>query len=81
MVVPTMLYVFAIELLLMDGFRYLERPLPIRISSIPAGAQVRPGIYSIIEDVVSTVYDDFDVLLIVFRFRSMVVVAQPIVKP
>lgn len=52
MVVPTMLYVFAVELLVMDVLRYFEYPLPFRISSLPKGTQVRPGIYSIIEDVV-----------------------------
>ena len=53
MVVPTTLYVFAVELLTLDLLRYFEIPAPIRLSSIPKGAQVRPGIYTIIEDVVS----------------------------
>ena len=47
-----MLYVFAIELLLIDIGRYFQIRAPCRISSIPKGAQLRPGIYPMIEDIV-----------------------------
>lgn len=76
-----MLYVFAVELLIMDGLRLLEKPSPVRISSIPKGAQVRPGIYSLIEDVVSP-----NILaplseLILCRLLSMEAAVQHIEKP
>jgi len=51
MPVTSMLYAFGTELLVVDALRYFEIPAPCRISSIPKGAQLRPAIYSIIEDV------------------------------
>lgn len=48
-----MLYAFGTELLVVDIMRYFQYPAPVRISSIPKGAQLRPCIYSIIEDVVA----------------------------
>ncbi|EFQ36592.1 uncharacterized protein GLRG_11737 [Colletotrichum graminicola M1.001] len=51
MPVTTMLFVFGTELLLVDVSRAFRLPAPCRISSIPKGAQLRPGIYSLIEDV------------------------------
>ena len=51
---PTsMLYAFGLELAIVDILRYFQYPAPLRISSIPKGAQLRPCIYSIIEDVVA----------------------------
>jgi len=44
---------FAIELLVEDTMRLLGMPSPVRISSMPKGSLLRPGIYSIIEDVVA----------------------------
>jgi hypothetical protein len=52
MPVPSMLYTFAVELLLIDIGRYFQLRAPCRISSIPKGAQLRPGIYPMIEDIV-----------------------------
>lgn len=51
MPVASMLYAFGTELLVVDALRLFEIPAPVRISSIPRGAQLRPAIYSIIEDV------------------------------
>ncbi|KAJ3946201.1 uncharacterized protein N0V96_004561 [Colletotrichum fioriniae] len=51
MPVPTMLLVFGTQLLLIDALRALHLPSPLRISSVPRRAQLRPGIYSLIEDV------------------------------
>ncbi|KAK1970077.1 hypothetical protein LZ32DRAFT_627497 [Colletotrichum eremochloae] len=51
MPVTTMLFVFGTELLLVDMSRAFHIPAPCRISSIPKGAQLRPGIYSLIEDI------------------------------
>lgn len=49
----SMMFAFATELLVVDMLRYFEIPAPVRISSIPKGSQLRPGIYSVIEDVVA----------------------------
>jgi hypothetical protein len=46
-----MFFAFGLQMLLIDGLRYLGVPAPIRISSLPRGSPLRPGIYSIIEDV------------------------------
>lgn len=51
MPVTTMLFVFGTLLLTIDLCRYFEVPAPVRISSIPKGSQLRPGIYSLIEDI------------------------------
>lgn len=48
-----MLFVFSTELLIVDTLRLFEIPSPIRMSSIPKGAQLRPAIYTMIEDVVA----------------------------
>ncbi|GAB7353273.1 hypothetical protein MBLNU459_g3779t1 [Dothideomycetes sp. NU459] len=53
MPVVSILYVFGTEMLIQDGLRLLGIPSPFRISSMPAGSQIRPGIYWIIEDVVA----------------------------
>ena len=53
MPVPTMVFAFGIELLIMDIARLAGMRAPVRISSLPVGAPLRPGIYAIIEDVVS----------------------------
>ncbi|KXJ96102.1 hypothetical protein Micbo1qcDRAFT_231214 [Microdochium bolleyi] len=47
----TMLYVFGTLMLAIDTMRYFQIPAPVRISSQPKGAQMRPGIYSLIEDI------------------------------
>ncbi|KAF3022954.1 hypothetical protein E8E14_007240 [Neopestalotiopsis sp. 37M] len=51
MPLATMLYVFGTLLLIIDIARYFKIPAPVRISSIPKGSQLRPGIYSLIEDI------------------------------
>lgn len=53
MPVASMLYAFGTELLIVDTLRFFEVPAPWRMSSIPKGAQLRPAIYSVIEDVVA----------------------------
>ncbi|PKS05156.1 hypothetical protein jhhlp_008523 [Lomentospora prolificans] len=47
----TMLFVFGTELLIVDILRVFHYPAPIRISSLPRGAQLRPCIYSLVEDI------------------------------
>ncbi|KAF2684767.1 hypothetical protein K458DRAFT_417632 [Lentithecium fluviatile CBS 122367] len=47
----TMLFAIGCELLLVDVLRIAGIPAPCRISSLPVGAPLRPGIYAYIEDV------------------------------
>lgn len=53
MPVASMLWWFALQVLLLDLLRYMGKTSPVRISSMPKGSRFRPGIYSIIEDVVA----------------------------
>lgn len=53
MPLPSMLFVFASELLIVDTLRFFQIASPVRMSSIPKGAQLRPAIYTMIEDVVA----------------------------
>lgn len=43
--------VFGTVLLLTDLLHFFAVPAPVRISSVPRGAEVRPGIYALIEDI------------------------------
>jgi len=47
----TMLFVIGCQLLLIDVLRIMKVPAPCRISSLPVGAPLRPGIYAYIEDI------------------------------
>lgn len=49
----TMLFAIGCELLLVDVLRIMKIPAPCRISSLPQGAPLRPGIYAYIEDIVA----------------------------
>lgn len=53
MPVASMCFAFGVELLVMDIARLAGYKAPMRISSLPAGSPLRPGIYSVIEDVVA----------------------------
>ncbi|KAG9555723.1 hypothetical protein KCU71_g2516, partial [Aureobasidium melanogenum] len=53
MPVSSLMFAFGSELIIQDGMRLLGIPSPFRISSMPAGSQLRPGIYWIIEDIVA----------------------------
>jgi len=48
-----MCFAIGLELLLVDALRFLGVPAPCRISSLPVGAPLRPGIYAYIEDIVA----------------------------
>jgi hypothetical protein len=48
---PTMLFAIGIELIIVDILRIMKVPAPCRISSLPVGAPLRPGIYAYIEDI------------------------------
>jgi len=47
----SMVLAFGVQMLIIDILRYFKVPAPIRISSLPRGSPLRPGVYSIIEDV------------------------------
>jgi hypothetical protein len=47
----TMLYAIGIQMLILDVLRIAGYRAPMRVSSLPRGSALRPGIYSIIEDV------------------------------
>ncbi|KAI7246361.1 hypothetical protein D0864_01661 [Hortaea werneckii] len=49
----SMLYVFGTELIVCDVLRYFHIPAPLRVSSVPKGSQLRPCVYSMIEDIVA----------------------------
>lgn len=49
----SMLYVFGTELIICDVLRYFHIPAPVRVSSVPKGSQLRPCVYSMIEDIVA----------------------------
>lgn len=51
MPVATMCYWFGTELMIADILRYFHVPSPFRISSIPKGSQIRPCLYSLVEDI------------------------------
>lgn len=49
----SMLFAVGVQMLFIDVLRYMKVPAPFRISSLPRGTPLRPGIYSIIEDVIA----------------------------
>ncbi|KAK8079220.1 hypothetical protein PG994_003027 [Apiospora phragmitis] len=51
MPLSTVLFIFGTVSLSIDILHGLSIPAPMRISSIPRGAQLRPGIYPLIEDI------------------------------
>jgi hypothetical protein len=53
MPVPSLCFIFGTQLLLVEIFRLLGIRAPFRISSTPRGGSLRPGVYSIIEDIVA----------------------------
>ncbi|KAJ9656856.1 hypothetical protein H2201_008418 [Coniosporium apollinis] len=53
MPVSSMVFAFGVEMLVMDVLRIAGYRSPVRISSLPRGSPLRPGIYSIIEDIVA----------------------------
>jgi hypothetical protein len=53
MPVSSMAFAFGLQMLIIDVMRYFGIRAPIRISSLPRGSLLRPGIYSVIEDVIA----------------------------
>lgn len=51
---PTsLLYVFGVQMVFFEMMRLLRLPSPVRVSSQPRGSTLRPGVYSLIEDIVA----------------------------
>ncbi|GAM84697.1 hypothetical protein ANO11243_026960 [Dothideomycetidae sp. 11243] len=51
---PTsLLYVFGTQMTIFEMMRLLHIPSPVRVSSQPRGSTLRPGVYSLIEDIVA----------------------------
>ncbi|KAF2842677.1 hypothetical protein M501DRAFT_1012079 [Patellaria atrata CBS 101060] len=53
MPVSSMIFGIAVQFLLIDILRLAGVKAPVRVSSLPRGVPLRPGIYSIIEDIVA----------------------------
>ncbi|KAE8388173.1 hypothetical protein BDV23DRAFT_174115 [Aspergillus alliaceus] len=53
MPVPSIFFIFALEMLVFEVLYVLKKPAPFRISSIPKGDPMRPAIYPLLEDIVA----------------------------
>lgn len=53
MPVPSILFVFALEMLLFEILFVFERPAPFRISSVRKGDLMRPACYTLLEDIIA----------------------------
>ncbi|CAG8905868.1 unnamed protein product [Penicillium egyptiacum] len=53
MPVPSLFFIFALEMLIMEALYVFEKPAPFRISSIPSGNPMRPAIYPLLEDIIA----------------------------
>lgn len=53
MPVPTIFFIFALEMLVFEGMYVLKKPTPFRVSSIPKGEPMRPAVYPLLEDVIA----------------------------
>lgn len=53
MPVPTFVLFFGFELTILSVLNACGVSAPFRISSVPKGQRIRPGVYTIVEDVIS----------------------------
>ncbi|KAE8394954.1 hypothetical protein BDV23DRAFT_195254 [Aspergillus alliaceus] len=53
MPVPSLFFVFAIEMLIFEALYIFKRPTLFRISSVPKGDLTRPALYPFLEDIVA----------------------------
>lgn len=53
MPLPSVLFIFSIEVLLIETMRMFRIRAPFRVSSIPKGGTLRPVLYTLIEDIVA----------------------------
>lgn len=53
MPLTSLLWVFGLQMSLFEVMRLLRIPTPVRVSSNAKGSRLRPGVYSIIEDIVA----------------------------
>ncbi|PNS17678.1 hypothetical protein CAC42_3073 [Sphaceloma murrayae] len=49
----TLLFCFGTQLVVFEGMRLVGRKMPVRVSSRPRGSDVLPGVYYLVEDIVS----------------------------
>ncbi|KAJ6100308.1 hypothetical protein N7467_001843 [Penicillium canescens] len=53
MPVPSIFFIFALEMLVFEALYVFEKPAPFRISSIQKGEPIRPAIYPLLEDIIA----------------------------
>jgi hypothetical protein len=53
MPVPSIFFIFALEMLVFEALYVLEKPAPFRVSSILKGDPMRPAIYPVLEDIIA----------------------------
>lgn len=49
----SLLWVFGLQMTIFEVMRLLNVPSPVRVSGQPRGSKLRPGVYSLIEDVIA----------------------------
>jgi len=53
MPVPSIFFIFSLEMLVFEALYILKKPAPFRISSVPKGDLMRPAIYPLLEDIIA----------------------------
>ncbi|KAJ5543797.1 hypothetical protein N7513_003380 [Penicillium frequentans] len=53
MPVPSIFFLFALEMLVFEALCVFEKPASFRISSIPKGNPMRPALYPLLEDIIA----------------------------
>ncbi|OQD89677.1 hypothetical protein PENANT_c002G05174 [Penicillium antarcticum] len=51
--VPSIFFIFGLEMLIFEILYIFEIPAPFRISSIPKGSPMRPALYPLLEDIIA----------------------------
>ncbi|KAG2415685.1 hypothetical protein HFD88_006876 [Aspergillus terreus] len=53
MPIPSLFFIFALEMFVLEAMYVLGRPVPFRVSSIPKGDPMRPALYPFLEDIIA----------------------------
>lgn len=53
MPIPSLFFIFALEMFILEAMYVLGRPVPFRVSSIPKGDPMRPALYPFLEDIIA----------------------------
>ncbi|GKZ74805.1 hypothetical protein AnigIFM60653_001146 [Aspergillus niger] len=53
MPVPSLFFIFSIEMLIFESMYIFKIPVPFRISSVPKGDPMRPALYPLLEDIIA----------------------------